>query len=75
MRCTYDPKALVGTEPASAARSPTPTRTIVRAIWEGPRRQDGTFLWYGLARGADISALSGTGGTPLTARPSTITLD
>jgi hypothetical protein len=75
VRCTYDPKALVGTAAAECGAFTDADAAVVRAIWEGPRRRDGTFLWYGLARGADISALSGTAGTPLTARPSTITLD
>ena len=49
--------------------------TVIRKIWEGPRRQDGAFLWYGLTRGADFNGLSRTGGNPLTAQPSGITLD
>ena len=73
--CTFDPKALVGTAPATAARSPKRTPTVIRAIWEGPRRRDGSFLWHGLERGADFSGLSGTGGTPLAPRPNGITLD
>ena len=47
---------------------------VIRKIWEGPKRKDGSFLWYGLPRGAGF-ALSATGGTPLTARPLGITLD
>ena len=37
-----------------------------------PRGQDGRFLWYGLARGTDLSALAGTGGSPLAGRPFSI---
>ena len=48
---------------------------VVRKIWEGPRGQDGKFLWYGLARGTDLSALAGTGGSPLTGRPFSIPLE
>ena len=48
---------------------------VVRKIWEGPRGQDGKFLWYGLARGADLAALAGTGGSPLTGRPFSIPLE
>ena len=32
---------------------------MIRKIWEGPRAQDGLFLWYGLSKGADLSALGG----------------
>ncbi len=28
----------------------------------------GRFLWYGLAHGTDLSALAGTGGSPLTGK-------
>jgi feruloyl esterase len=73
-RCTYDPAALVGTT--------TPCGTItaadadvIRTIWEGPRREDGSFLWYGLARGAAFNGLSNTTGTPPTPAPFGITLE
>ncbi len=74
-RCHFDPRLLVG---ASAAGCPAFTEAdadVVRKIWQGPRRRDGTFLWYGLPRGADFSGLSATGGTPPGARPNPITLD
>jgi len=74
-RCTYDPKALVGVAAGDCGAVTDADAMVVRKIWEGPRRQDGSFLWHGLTRGADFSGLSGTTGTPLTARPSTITLD
>jgi feruloyl esterase len=44
-------------------------------MWEGPRREDGSFLWYGLPRGADLNALWTSRGTPLKAQPFSITLD
>lgn len=74
MRCDYDPKALVGTK----AGEDTVTEAdadVVRKIWEGPRGPDGTFLWYGLERGADLFALAGTGGSPLTGKPFIIPLE
>jgi feruloyl esterase len=73
-RCTYDPKALIGTAPQGCETITAADADVIRKIWEGPRRRDGSFLWYGLPRGAGF-ALSATGGTPLTGRPSTITLD
>jgi len=73
-RCTYDPKALVG------ARIEESTFTeadadVVRKIWEGPRGHDGQFLWYGLARGSDLSTIAGTGGTPLIGKPIDVALE
>ena len=57
-RCTYDPRALVGTEIGGSPFTEADA-DVVRKIWEGPRAQDGTFLWYGLSRGADLTALGG----------------
>jgi Tannase and feruloyl esterase len=54
-RCNYDPQPLVGT---SAGNCGTFTETdvdLIRKFWEGPRRQDGSFLWYGQPRGADLN--------------------
>jgi len=50
---------------------------VIRKIWEGPRGQDGSFLWHGLARGADMSALAGTraDGAALKGRPFSIPLE
>ena len=66
-RCTYDPKELVGTKVGDSTFTEADA-DVVRKIWEGPRGQDGRFLWFGLARGADLSALAGTGGSPLTGK-------
>ena len=74
-RCTYDPKALVGTSPGTCGAITEADANVMRKIWEGPRRRDQAFLWYGLSRGADFSGVSGTGGTPLVSRPNGITLD
>jgi pimeloyl-ACP methyl ester carboxylesterase len=59
-RCTFDPKALVGT-PVGDSTFTEADADVIRKIWEGPRAQDGTFLWYGMSRGADLSALGGPG--------------
>ncbi|HYA79249.1 MAG TPA: tannase/feruloyl esterase family alpha/beta hydrolase [Candidatus Nitrosopolaris sp.] len=66
-RCTYDPKALVGTQVGGSTFTEADA-DVIRKIWEGPRAHDGTFLWYGLSRGADLSALAG-------ARPFPIPMD
>jgi pimeloyl-ACP methyl ester carboxylesterase len=73
-RCTYDPKALVGTQVGDSTFTEADA-DVVRKIWEGPRGQDGSFLWHGLARGADLFALAGTGGAPLTGKPFSIPLE
>jgi feruloyl esterase len=72
--CTYDPKALVGSSTACGDFTAADAE-VIRKIWQGPRRQDGAFIWYGLQRGGDFSGLSSTGGTPLVPRPNPITLD
>jgi feruloyl esterase len=74
--CRFDPKALVGTTPPGACSAFTETDAeIIRKIWEGPRRKDGSFLWYGLERGGDFGGLSGTAGDPPTPKVFGITLD
>src|SRR5437870_3102618 len=73
-RCAYDPKALVGTKVGDDTFTEADAE-VVRKIWEGPRGQDGSFLWHGLARGTDLFALAGTGGSPLTGKPFSIPLE
>src|SRR5262245_10069824 len=68
VRCTYDPKALVGTVAGDCGAITEADAAVLRKIWEGPRRRDGSFLWYGLARGGDFNGVSGTTGNPLTSR-------
>jgi feruloyl esterase len=58
--CTYDPKPLIGMSAGSCGVITATDAEVIRRIWEGPRRQDGTFLWYGSPRGADLSALNGS---------------
>ncbi len=74
-RCTYDPKALVGTSAGECGAFTEADAGVIRKIWEGPQRRDGSFLWYGLTRGADFGGLSGTQGNPPHATPNAITLD
>lgn len=72
--CAYDPKALVGTRIGDETFTEADA-AVVRKIWEGPRARDGSFLWHGLARGTDLSALASTSGSPLTGKPFGIPLD
>jgi feruloyl esterase len=74
-RCTYDPKALVGTPAGDCGTFTEADVTVIRKLWEGPRREDGSFLWYGLPRGADLTALWKSGGNPPRPQPFGISMD
>lgn len=74
LRCDYDPKELVGT-PIAGDTFTEADAAVIRKIWQGPRGQDGSFMWHGLERGADLSAYAGTGGSPLKGKPFSISLD
>jgi Tannase and feruloyl esterase len=74
-RCKFDPAILTRFQPAACEAITEADAAVIRQIWEGPKRRDGSFLWYGLPRGAEIGALHRTGGSPLTGQPSGITLD
>ena len=64
-RCTYDPKALVGADGGDCGAFTETDADIIRKIWQGPTRADGSWLWYGHARGADLNATAASRGTPL----------
>jgi feruloyl esterase len=74
LTCNYDPKALIGTKVGDDTFSASDAE-VIRKMWEGPRGAGGKFLWYGLERGADLFALAGTGGSPLTGKPFSIPLE
>jgi hypothetical protein len=74
-RCTYDPKALIGTSAGDCGSFTEADVDVIRKLWQGPRRADGSFLWYGLPRGADLNALWGSRGTPLKPQAFGISLD
>ena len=74
-RCNYDPKALLGTSAGDCGDFTQADVDLIRKFWDGPRRTDGNFLWYGLARGADLNALWGSSGTPLKPRAFGIAFD
>jgi feruloyl esterase len=74
-RCTFDPKSLVGTSAGDCGQFTRADVDVIARLWQGPRRQDGSFLWYGLPRGADLSALWGSRGTPLKPQAFGISLD
>jgi hypothetical protein len=74
-RCTYDPKALIGTPAGDCGSFTEADVDVIRKLWQGPRRRDGSFLWYGLPRGADLNALWGSRGTPPKPQAFGISLD
>jgi feruloyl esterase len=74
-RCTYDPKPLVGTSAGDCGAFTDADVNVIRKLWEGPRRADGSFMWYGLARGADMNALWSSRGTPLRPVPFGLSMD
>jgi feruloyl esterase len=74
-RCKYDPKALIGTSTGDCGTFTEADADVIRKLWEGPRRADGSFLWYGLSRGADLSAMWGSRGTPPKPQAFGISLD
>ena len=63
-RCHYDPKELIGTSAGDCGAFTQADADIIRKLWEGPRRPDGSALWYGQARGADLNALTASRGNP-----------
>jgi feruloyl esterase len=74
-QCSYDPEPLVGSPIDDCDPITKADADVIRKIWQGPHRQDGAFLWYGLPHGASFSGLHNTGGDPLGGLPSRITLD
>jgi Tannase and feruloyl esterase len=74
-RCTYDAQALVGTSAGECGDFTQADVDVIRKIWQGPRRQDGRFLWYGQMRGTDLNVLVASRGTPLKIQPFPFTVD
>ena len=72
--CTYDPKALVGTKVGNDTFTEADAE-VLRKIWQGPRAQDGSFMWHGLDRGADLFSYASTDGSPLKGKPFSIALE
>ena len=53
--CNFDPKALVGV-PTDCGVIDAREVQVIRRIWDGPRRRDGSRLWSGIDRAALIQA-------------------
>ena len=74
-RCAFDAKTLVGTQTDGCGAFTSTDAAVIQKIWDGPRRADGAKMWYGLARGAPLTRLAGTTGTPPTGQPFRIALE
>lgn len=63
-RCEFDPLTMVHKKVNCNGQSVTITQNdtlVVQKTWEGMRSTDGSFLWYGLEKGAPLSGgLAGT---------------
>ena len=59
-RCAYDPSDWSATRQLTAARSPKPTPTSFARSGKDRDARTGSFLWYGLARGAEFRGLYNT---------------
>jgi hypothetical protein len=64
LRCNFDASTLVGTATACGTFTAADAK-VIQMIWNGPRGTDGSFLWYGLAKGAPLSSLAGTSPFPI----------
>jgi hypothetical protein len=74
-RCTFDPKTLLGVQAGDCGTFTQGDVDIIRKLWQGPTREDGSFLWYGQSRGADLNALTASRGTPLKPQGFTFTVE
>lgn len=49
-RCNYDPQALLGTSAEGCDAFTQTDVDLIRKLWQGLTREDGSFLWYGQPR-------------------------
>lgn len=73
--CTFDPKTLLGTPAGQCGAFTQADVDVIRKLWKGPSREDGSFLWYGMPWGADLSPLAPTRGTPAQTQAFTFSVD
>ncbi|KAI9931158.1 hypothetical protein ASPWEDRAFT_34312 [Aspergillus wentii DTO 134E9] len=61
--CQFDPLTTVGQKVDCNGSSVSITKNdalVIKKTWEGLRSTNGSFLWYGLDKGAPLSGLAGT---------------
>ena len=68
-------ETLVGARTDSCGVFTTDDAPSFARIWDGPRRVDGTWMWYGLTRGTPLTRLAGTTGAPAVGQPFRISLE
>ena len=73
--CNFDPKTLIGKPAGNCGTVTEADADVIKKLWEGPRRADGTLIWHGQPWGADMVALSATRGNPLQPLAFTFTAD
>ncbi|MER5433637.1 tannase/feruloyl esterase family alpha/beta hydrolase [Streptomyces sp. NPDC002588] len=71
--CRFDPSKLIGTTTPCGTVT-AEDAAVVKKIWQGPRRKNGSFLWYGLTPGTSFAGLAGSTSTGQAA-PFPITAD
>jgi hypothetical protein len=67
--CKFDPASTIGQNVDCNGTSLTISKLdaeVVSAIWQGPQASNGSALWYGLNRGAELDGLGGTACTSVT---------
>src|SRR5262249_37210566 len=72
-RCNFDPKTLVGKPAGTCGTFTEADAEVIKKLWEGPSRADGTRLWHGQSWGADFTALASSRGDQSV--PFTFTVD
>jgi hypothetical protein len=55
--CRFDPSKLIGKKTDCGTITATDA-AVVKKIWQGPRRKNGSFLWYGLTPGTGFGGLA-----------------
>jgi hypothetical protein len=54
--CRFSPRKLVGLPTPCGALTKADV-AVLQQLWRGPRRANGTFLWYGLEPGTDLGSV------------------
>jgi len=71
--CTFDPRKLIGLQTACGTID-AKDADVIRLIWDGPRRRDGSFMWYSQTRSTTFDFGGRTSGDPLQGVPNPIVL-